>query len=117
MPLAYALGDALCLFSDTPAETWGLVVNEALACGRPVIVSECCGCAPDLVEGKGTGWVVPAGDVRAASSALNAACARRSEWPAMGERGWAVVANHSFARMAESITAALSSLNSRAYGL
>lgn len=30
-------------------EQWGLVVNEAMAAGLPVLVSERCGCAPDLV--------------------------------------------------------------------
>ena len=32
------------------AETWGLAVNEALACGRPVLVSDRVGCAGDVVE-------------------------------------------------------------------
>jgi glycosyltransferase involved in cell wall biosynthesis len=31
-------------------ESWGLAVNEALACGRPVIVSDRVGCAPDVVD-------------------------------------------------------------------
>jgi glycosyltransferase involved in cell wall biosynthesis len=31
-------------------EQWGLVVNEAMAAGLPVLVSDRCGCAPDLVE-------------------------------------------------------------------
>ncbi len=34
-------------------EPWGLVVNEALAAGVPVVVSENCGCVPDLVQGHG----------------------------------------------------------------
>jgi glycosyltransferase involved in cell wall biosynthesis len=34
-------------------EQWGLVVNEAIASGLPVIVSERCGCAPELVQGNG----------------------------------------------------------------
>jgi glycosyltransferase involved in cell wall biosynthesis len=31
-------------------EQWGLVVNEAMASGLPVLVSNACGCAPDLVQ-------------------------------------------------------------------
>lgn len=36
-------------------EQWGLVVNEAMAAGTPVIVSDICGCAPDLVAEGETG--------------------------------------------------------------
>jgi glycosyltransferase involved in cell wall biosynthesis len=48
LPAYYGLASALVLASVS--ETWGLVVNEALASGLPVIVSERCGCAPDLVR-------------------------------------------------------------------
>ena len=51
MPAAYAAADCLVLPSDG-RETWGLVANEALACGRPVAVSDACGCAADLVDGR-----------------------------------------------------------------
>ncbi|MFB6286518.1 MAG: glycosyltransferase family 4 protein [Candidatus Bipolaricaulia bacterium] len=59
MPIVYRLGDVFVLPSRK--ETWGLAVNEAMACGRPVVVSDQVGCAPDLVE-QGAGFVVPAGD-------------------------------------------------------
>jgi glycosyltransferase involved in cell wall biosynthesis len=44
---AYVAADCLVLPSDT-GETWGLVVNEAMASGLPSIVSEACGCAEDI---------------------------------------------------------------------
>lgn len=50
MPVAYRLGNVFCLPSKGPGETWGLAVNEALACGRPVVVSDKVGCAADLVN-------------------------------------------------------------------
>jgi glycosyltransferase involved in cell wall biosynthesis len=48
MPLVYRLADLFVLASAR--ETWGLAVNEALACGRPVLVSDRVGCAPDVVD-------------------------------------------------------------------
>jgi glycosyltransferase involved in cell wall biosynthesis len=51
LPAYYALANAFVHASTT--EQWGLVVNEAMATGLPVIVSNRCGCVPDLVaEGK-----------------------------------------------------------------
>lgn len=58
VPAAYVAADALALPSDY-GETWGLVCNEAMACGTPVIVSERAGCANDLVLDGETGGVVP----------------------------------------------------------
>lgn len=51
-------------------ETWGLVVNEALATGLPCVVSDEVGCAPDLVTPGETGEIFGAGDVEGLASAL-----------------------------------------------
>jgi 1,2-diacylglycerol 3-alpha-glucosyltransferase len=51
LPVYYALANAFVHASTT--EQWGLVVNEAIASGLPVIVSNRCGCAPELVNGNG----------------------------------------------------------------
>ena len=69
MPGAYAAADVLVLPSSG-RETWGLVVNEAQACGVPVIVSSACGCAPDLAEDGSAGCVFPFGDTEALSRVL-----------------------------------------------
>lgn len=68
MPVVYRLGDFFVLPSRS--ETWGLAVNEAMACGRPVVVSDRVGCAPDLVREGKTGHVVPVGQVEALRSTL-----------------------------------------------
>ena len=65
----YALADCLTLPSDFP-ETWGLVVNEALATGLPCVVSNAVGCAPDLVRDGETGYVYPLDDIEALTMAL-----------------------------------------------
>lgn len=51
LPVYYALANAFVHPSTT--EQWGLVVNEAIASGLPVIVSDRCGCVPELVKGNG----------------------------------------------------------------
>lgn len=57
----YALAEAFVFPSHT--DTWGLVVNEAMACGLPVISSEAAGCTADLVQDNWNGRVVARGDV------------------------------------------------------
>ena len=61
MPVTYRLGDVFVLPSAFD-ETWGLAVNEALACGRPVLVSDKVGCAPDVVSAGVNGEVFRADD-------------------------------------------------------
>jgi glycosyltransferase involved in cell wall biosynthesis len=61
IPMAYAAADALVLPSDS--ETWGLVVNEAMACGLPAVVSDQCGCAEDLPAAVDKRLVFRCGDV------------------------------------------------------
>lgn len=48
--LPYYYGLANCFIHASTTEQWGLVVNEAMAAGLPVLVSNRCGCAPDLVQ-------------------------------------------------------------------
>ena len=62
MPAAYAAADVLILPSNG-GETWGLVANEALACGKPIIVSDECGCAADLAADGQAGKVFRCGDM------------------------------------------------------
>jgi glycosyltransferase involved in cell wall biosynthesis len=58
IPRLYAAVDALVLPSAF-GETWGLVVNEAMAVGTPCVVSDACGCAPDLIEPGLAGEIFP----------------------------------------------------------
>ncbi len=68
---AYVAADCLVLASDA-GETWGLVVNEAMAVGLPCIASNQCGCAEDLVETLSNNGVFPMGDVVALANSIEA---------------------------------------------
>jgi len=64
----YALAEMLIL--PTHTDTWGLVVNEAMACGLPVIVTDVAGCVPDLLTENWNGKIVPSKQVARLVSAM-----------------------------------------------
>jgi len=66
---AYVAADCMVLPSDH-RETWGLVVNEAMASGLPCLVSDACGCAEDLVAPISSQFLYPLGDTSALAGAL-----------------------------------------------
>ena len=78
LPEYLKLSDCLVLPSDG-TETWGLIVNEAMACGRPAIVSSACGCEPDLIEEGKTGYSYPMGDVDTLADRMRQFMARRDQ--------------------------------------
>lgn len=65
---AYAAADVFTLLSRR--ETWGIVVNEAAACGLPMVVSDRVGAAADLLEPGRNGALVPGEDAEAAARAI-----------------------------------------------
>ena len=69
LPDAYAAADVLVLPSGA-GETWGLVVNEAMASGRPAVVSRAAGCCADLVVENETGRAFACGDVAGLADVL-----------------------------------------------
>jgi glycosyltransferase involved in cell wall biosynthesis len=78
LPACYVAADVLVLPSDG-GETWGLVVNEAMACGLPAIVSDAVGCSPDLIQQGQTGFTFPMGDVQALRGRLQLFAAKLRE--------------------------------------
>jgi glycosyltransferase involved in cell wall biosynthesis len=90
---AYATADCLVLPSES--ETWGLVVNEAMVCGLPALVSDQVGCAPDLVREGVTGGVFPCGDVDALASKLAEFAADPEKLERMGERARELIKDYS----------------------
>ena len=77
LPAWYGLAGAFVLASTT--EQWGLVVNEAMASGLPVLVSERCGCAPDLVEDGVNGFTFDPYDVEGLAGLMQRVAAMTDE--------------------------------------
>jgi 1,2-diacylglycerol 3-alpha-glucosyltransferase len=84
LPAYYALADALVF--PTHTDTWGLVVNEAMACGLPVISSDAAGCVADLVEDEWNGRVISAGDIGQLASAMDELAGDAALRSFMGQR-------------------------------
>ena len=85
MPAVYYAGDILALPSQGPGETWGLVVNEAMACGKAVLVSDKSGCASDLVKPGENGFILPSGDISCCIELLDKMTASKTYVRQLGE--------------------------------
>jgi glycosyltransferase involved in cell wall biosynthesis len=107
MPAVYAAADLLMLPSDG-RETWGLVCNEALACGRPILVSDAVGCAPDLAADGEVGASFPLGDLDAAAAAASLLLSAPPGAAAIAQRS----AAHGLKAAADGVMAALDHVKS-----
>jgi glycosyltransferase involved in cell wall biosynthesis len=104
LPKFYGMSDVFVLPSTY--EPRGAVINEAMACGLPVIVTDRCGSIGDIVRGGDNAFIYPAGDANALAAAMErltdpALCAR------MAQRSREIIATWTFARGVEGVKAAL----------
>jgi glycosyltransferase involved in cell wall biosynthesis len=112
LPACYGLAGAFVLASTS--DQWGLVVNEAMAAGLPVIVSSGCGCAPDLVREGENGFVIDPGDSPALSQALGQmATMEPAGRVQMGVRSMELIAGFTPARFAEALKRAVNCAETR----
>jgi len=100
LPVYYALANALVHASTT--EQWGLVVNEAIASGLPVIVSNRCGCAPELVNGNGFTFD-PTNEHELAMRLLEMASLSDQERKLLGDNSYRIAANFTPERFGEGL--------------
>ena len=103
---AYVAADCLVLPSDY-GETWGLVVNEAMACGRAAIVSDRVGCHPDLILAGRTGEIFPFGDTVSLARLMAAAAANVEETRQRGRKAREHVDAFSVHRLVQGTEAAV----------
>jgi len=100
LPVYYVLAKAFVHASTT--EQWGLVVNEAIASGLPVIVSERCGCVPELVQGNGFTFD-PIDEHELASRLLDMASLPDDERQRLGDASYRVAENFAPQRFGEGL--------------
>ncbi len=105
LPVYYALANAFVHASTT--EQWGLVVNEAIASGLPVIVSERCGCVPELVQGNGFTFD-PTNEHELTARLLEMASLSDEERKRLGDNSYRIAANFAPERFGEGLERAAS---------
>jgi glycosyltransferase involved in cell wall biosynthesis len=98
MPVLYQACDLFCLPSKS--ETWGLSVNEAMACGKAILASDRVGCVPDLIlEGK-NGITFRQGDAYDLAKALKELTSSKKILANFGARSQELIADWTFEKIA-----------------
>ena len=105
LPAYYGLANAFVHCSTS--EQWGLVVNEAVASGLPVIVSNRCGCAPELVNGNGFIFD-PANECELTDRLLEMASLSHEERRLLGDNSRRIAGNFAPERFGEGLERAAS---------
>ncbi|WP_184544998.1 glycosyltransferase family 4 protein [Mucilaginibacter sp. FT3.2] len=103
MPAIYQACNLFCLPSQGPGETWGLAVNEAMAAGKPVLVSDKCGCAANLVIPGVTGQIFEAANFADITTKLHLLIKDRARLAILGGNAKEKIAAWSFNNQAAAI--------------
>jgi glycosyltransferase involved in cell wall biosynthesis len=104
LPKEYGMSDVFVLPSTF--EPRGAVINEAMACGLPVIVTDRCGSVGDIVLGGDNAFIYPAGDTAALARDLDALAADPELCARMARRSREIIDTWTFARGVEGVKAA-----------
>lgn len=105
MPAIYQSCDLFCL--PSLSETWGLAVNEAMAAGKAVIISDAVGCAVDLVKAKVNGLIFRSNDHQSLVESLKGLTADKEVLRSMGIASRNIIASWSFEAQVKAIKAQL----------
>ncbi len=100
----YGLADVFIF--PTHSDPWGLVVNEAMACGLPIIATDVAGATADLVKDGWNGHVVRPGDIRQLASAMKKIFEDADLRTSMGRNSREHIKNYSPAKCAEGLARA-----------
>lgn len=103
MPSVYKMADVFVLPSQGSGETWGLAVNEAMASGRAVLVSNKCGCAVDLVDDGMNGYVFASNDMQDLQGKMDLMAADKERLKEMGEHANRKIESWSFEKIVTTV--------------
>ncbi|MDA2918662.1 glycosyltransferase family 4 protein [Desulfobacterota bacterium AH_259_B03_O07] len=106
LPKYYSIADLFVLPSSSH-EVSPLVINEAMACGLPIIVSDAVPSAIDFVQQEDNGYVYPVGDVDALTSILTELLRNEEKRRQMGERSLEIIKTWNHDVCVENIVKAL----------
>ena len=108
--VSMTMAECDCLVLPSLSEPWGLVANEALCAGLPIILSNRCGCALDLVSAA-TGWIVRAEDTDGLAEAMLRVCRlSRESLQSMGQAAVSIAGEYAPEKCASRILANLEEL-------
>lgn len=89
------------LIFPTREDIWGLVVNEAMGAGLPVITTNRCGAGLELIENEKNGYIVPADDVEALARSVNNIFADKKRRSDFGKNSLSRIQKYTLEEMAE----------------
>ncbi len=103
LPAYYQACDLFCLPSKGPDETWGLAVNEAMATGRAILISNKVGCAANLITEGANGYVFEVGNSKRMAENLRLLLFDKENLIRMGEASKNIIKNYSFEIQAQNM--------------
>lgn len=109
LPRFYAIADVFVL--PSVGEPWGLIINEVMCAGVPVVTTDQVGAAPDLVRPGENGFVYPAGDFGELAECLRVIIGDPEQVAAMGRRSHEIISRWDYERCLQGVLRALDSVS------
>ena len=105
LPQIYGASDVFVLPSEN--EPWGLIVNEVMCAGLPIVITDEVGCVPDLVKHGDNGFLIKTGDVKGLVRALDQLLSNKDLMKRMGQRSRERIEHWSYAECLKGLGTAL----------
>lgn len=109
LPRYFDLCDLFVLVSQR--EPWGLIVNEVMNAGKPIVISDQAGCSPDLVRDGENGYIVQVGDISTLRDKLQLLTAQPETACRMGARSLEIIDRWGFREDLAGLTQALAAMS------